>query len=132
MVGLPWEQHITFLDSRSRAGDIEARVREGVRACAGHPAILCYAVGNEIPASIVRWYGRRRIERFLRRLYKAAKAEDLGALVTYVNYPTTEYLDLSFFDLYTFNVYLEDEDRLAAYLESNPQYRLREPYSTEG
>lgn len=117
VVGLPWEQHVTFLDSRARARDIEARVREGVRACAGHPAILCYAVGNEIPASIVRWYGRKRIERFLKRLYKAAKAEDPGALVTYVNYPTTEYLNLSFFDLYTFNVYLESQDRLAAYLK---------------
>ena len=42
----------------------------------------------------------------VRYLYDAAKAEDPGALVTYVNYPTTEYLDLSFFDLYTFNVFL--------------------------
>ena len=42
----------------------------------GHPAILCYAIGNEIPASIVRWYGPRRIERFLKRLYRAAKQED--------------------------------------------------------
>jgi hypothetical protein len=116
IVGLPWEQHITFLDSKARARDIEVRVRQGVGACAGHPAVMCYAVGNEIPSSIVRWYGRKRIERFLKRLYEAAKAEDPGALVTYVNYPTTEYLDLSFFDLYTFNVYLENEDRLAAYL----------------
>jgi hypothetical protein len=65
-----------------------------VRATAGHPAVLCYGIGNEIPAGIVRWHGRRRIERFLRRLYDAAKVEDPGALVTYVNYPTTEYLRL--------------------------------------
>ena len=44
MVGLPWEQHITFLDDKPRADSIEARVREGVRACAGHPALLAYAV----------------------------------------------------------------------------------------
>ena len=42
MVGLPWEQHVTFLDDPGRADSIEARVREGVRACAGHPAVFGY------------------------------------------------------------------------------------------
>jgi GT2 family glycosyltransferase len=116
MVGLPWEQHVAFLDDPHRAGDIERRVREGVRACAGHPAVLCYAIGNEIPASIVRWHGRRRVERFLERLYLAAKTEDPQALVTYVNFPTTEYLQLPFLDLVCFNVYLETRERLEAYL----------------
>ena len=74
MVGLPWEQHVTFLEDRARTRSIEERVREGVAACAGHPAVLAYSVGNEIPASIVRWHGRRAVERFLRRLYDAAKA----------------------------------------------------------
>ncbi len=117
MVGLPWEQHIAFLDDPGRAGSIEQRVREGVRRCAGHPAVLCYAIGNEIPASIVRWHGRRRVERFLERLYRAAKAEDPQALVTYVNFPTTEYLQLPFLDLLCFNVYLESRERLEAYLD---------------
>ncbi len=116
MVGLPWEQHITFLDDPQRVGSIEARVREGARACAGHPALLCYAVGNEIPAPIVRWYGRERIERFLERLYRAVKAEDSAALVTYVNYPTTEYLQLPFLDFDCFNVYLETQAALEGYL----------------
>jgi O-antigen biosynthesis protein len=49
-------------------------------------------------------------------LYWAVKAEDPEALVTYVNYPTTEYLHLPFLDLVTFNVYLESQDRLDAYL----------------
>src|SRR5262245_1593669 len=40
MVGLPWEQHITFLDDRASRRRIEQRVREGVRACLGHPALL--------------------------------------------------------------------------------------------
>lgn len=116
MVGLPWEQHITFLDDKARAQSIEDRVRLGVRSCAGHPAVLCYAIGNEIPAPIVRWYGKRRVERFIERLYRAAKAEDPEGLVTYVNYPTTEYLQLPFLDLVCFNVYLETEERLQAYL----------------
>ena len=116
MVGLPWEQHVTFLDERRQARDIERRVRAAVRSCAGHPAVLGYAVGNEIPAPIVRWHGRRRVESFLERLCDAAKAKDPAGLVTYVNYPTTEFLELPFLDLVTFNVYLEARESLEAYL----------------
>jgi len=116
MVGLPWEQHVTFLDGRERAAAIEAGVRDGVRACAGHPAVLAYAVGNEIPASIVRWHGRRRVERFLERLVRAARQEDPAALVTYVSFPSTEYLELAAIDFLSFNVYLEDPARLAGYI----------------
>ncbi len=116
MVGLPWEEHITFLDSRKRVQDIENRVREGVRAFAGHPALLCITIGNEIPASIVRWYGHKRIENFLERLFNAVKDEDPEALVTYVNFPTTEYLQLPFVDFVSFNVYLETKEKLEGYL----------------
>ncbi|HWH93707.1 MAG TPA: glycosyltransferase [Baekduia sp.] len=116
MVGLPWEQHVAFLDEPSRAAAIEARVRAGVRACAGHPAVLCFAVGNEIPAAIVRWHGARRVERFLQRLCTAVREEHPGALVTYVNYPSTEYLELPFLDLVCFNVFLEDEASFEAYV----------------
>jgi hypothetical protein len=116
MIGLPWEQHVTFLDDKKRARSIEARIRAGVRSCAGHPAVLCYAIGNEIPAPIVRWYGKRRVEQYLERLYRAAKQEDPEGLVTYVNYPTTEYLQLPFLDLVCFNVYLETQERLEVYL----------------
>ncbi len=116
LVGLPWEQHLTFLDDTMRAHAIEERVRAGVRACAGHPAILAYAIGNEIPAPIVRWHGPHRIEQYLQRLYWAAKTEDPSALVTYVNYPSTEYLHLPFLDLVCFNVYLESQPSLEAYL----------------
>ena len=116
MVGLPWEQHVAFLNERSRARDIVRRVRMAVAEIAGHPAILCYAVGNEIPAPVVRWHGRQAIERFLHRLYRAVKSEDPGSLVTYVNYPSTEYLELPFLDLVCFNVYLEDRERLEGYL----------------
>jgi GT2 family glycosyltransferase len=116
MVGLPWEQHIAFLDDKSRVRSVEERVSAGVRACAGHPAVLCYAVGNEIPAPIVRWYGHRRIEGHIKRLYQAAKDIDPSAPVTYVNYPSTEYLDLTFLDLLCFNVYLESKERMRSYM----------------
>jgi GT2 family glycosyltransferase len=116
MAGIPWEQHITFLDDRSRVRAIEDATRAAVRSCADHPAILCFAVGNEIPASIVRWHGRRRVERFIERLYAIVKEEDPVALVTYVNFPTTEFLQLPFLDFLCFNVYLESQERLEAYL----------------
>jgi glycosyltransferase involved in cell wall biosynthesis len=120
MVGIPWEQHIAFLDDIQRTKAIATHVQKEIKRCAGHQAVLCYSVGNEIPPSIVRWHGRRRIERFIERLYRTAKSEDPESLVTYVNFPTTEYLQLSFLDLTCFNVYLEDRDRLKAYL-----YRLQ-------
>ena len=114
--GLPWEQHIAFLDDRGRADSIEAGVRAGVRSCAGHPALLCFAVGNEIPAQVVRWHGRRRVERFLERLCAAVRDEAPDALVTYVNYPSTEYLHLPFLDVASFNVFLEADADFEAYV----------------
>jgi GT2 family glycosyltransferase len=116
MVGLPWEQHVTFLEDARRPKRIEARIAEQVRACEEHPAILCYAIGNEIPAPVVRWHGKRRSERFLERLFWSAKAADPDGLFTYVNYPSTEYLDLPFLDLTAFNVFLEDEKVFENYL----------------
>ncbi len=116
MVGLSAEQYIGYLIDKRDAPDIEELVRARVRTCAGHPALLCYALGNEIPASIVRWLGRHRVERYLQRLYEVVKTEDPGGLVTYVNYPTTEYLQLPFLDLVCFNVYLESQAHLEAYL----------------
>src|SRR5437899_10251507 len=117
MVGVPVERYIGFLaDKRKDAPDLAQIVRAAVRACADHPAVLCYAIGNEIPASVARWFGRRRVERFLERLYRAAKDEAPDSLVTYVNYPSTEYLQLDFLDFLCFNVYLESQQRLQGYL----------------
>ena len=116
MVGLSAEQYVGFLIDRKGAPDIAALIRARVRGCAGHPAVLCYALGNEIPASLVRWLGPRRVARYLERLYRIVKEEDPDSLVTYVNYPTTEYLELPFLDLLCFNVYLESHDQLDAYL----------------
>jgi O-antigen biosynthesis protein len=116
MVGLAWEQHVTFLDDNVLPHAIADRVSSNIKACAGHPAVLCYTLGNEIPAQIVRWHGAHRVERFLRRLHDVAKNEDPSGLFTYVNYPTTEYLQLPFFDVVSFNVYLHSPVQLGSYL----------------
>jgi hypothetical protein len=62
MAGLPWEQHVAFLEERKVARRIEDSVRAGVRSVREHPALLCFSIGNEIPAPIVRWHGRRRVD----------------------------------------------------------------------
>ncbi len=116
LVGLAIERYVGYLAERNVGPDVEEVVRAGVAGCAEHPAVLAYALANEIPAPIVRWHGSRRIERYLERLFQAAKDEEPDALVTYVNYPTTEYLQLPFLDLVCFNTYLESRDRFEAYL----------------
>jgi GT2 family glycosyltransferase len=116
IAGLAWEQHVAFLEDAGRARAIVRAARTAVAGCAGHPALLAWCIGNEIPSEVVRWHGRRRVERFLRRLAGAVRAADPDALVTYAGYPSTEYLALPFLDFLAFNLFLEDPERLAAYL----------------
>jgi GT2 family glycosyltransferase len=116
MVGLSAEQYVGYLIDKKDAPDIDELIRAKIRSVSGHPALLCYSIGNEIQASIVRWLGPRHIENYLKRIYNIIKEEDPDGLVTYVNYPTTEYLQLPFLDLVCFNVYLETRERLEAYL----------------
>jgi GT2 family glycosyltransferase len=116
LVGIAWQQHVTFLDDARTRREIADVVRDTVRRCQRHPAVLGYTLGNEIPSSIVRWYGSKKVERFLRRLFDVAKEEDPTALVTYVNYPATEYLLLPFLDFLCFNVYVESPADLSAYV----------------
>ena len=116
IVGLPWPQHIPFLDSPTLAKQIRREVVASVRRLGGQPAVLMFAVGNEIPAGVVRWHGPHRVERFLQELYADVKAAAPDSLCTYVNFPPTEYLDLECFDVCAFNVYLHHEPALRAYL----------------
>ncbi|HXT58298.1 MAG TPA: glycosyltransferase [Pirellulales bacterium] len=97
-------------------GKLFSWTREHARRLAGHPAMLMYSIGNEIPPLMVRWYGRARIESFLRTLYEIVKEESPTALVTYANHPPTEHLNLSFLDVVSYNVYLEREGDFRRYL----------------
>src|SRR5205809_742859 len=67
-VGLAAERYWGYLNDRRGARELAEIVREHVVACSAHPAILCFAVANEIPASLVRWFGRGRTERLIKRL----------------------------------------------------------------
>jgi GT2 family glycosyltransferase len=56
------------------------------------------------------------VEKFLEGLCSIVRTEDPKALVTYVNYPTTEYLRLGFADFLCLNVYLENRESLTRYI----------------
>ena len=116
MVGLPWSQHVAFLDNRKLRRAIRRELVAQVAALGHHPAVVALALGNEIPPGVVRWHGHVRVERFLRDLYEAAKDKSPESLFTYVNFPPTEFLDISCFDICAFNVYLHREPELRAYL----------------
>ena len=116
MIGLPWSQHVAFLDDARLTRDVRREVTGHVRMLGSHPATLLFAVGNEIPPSVVRWHGRRRVTRFLEDLCADAKSVSPHSLLSYVNYPPTEYLELDCFDVCAFNVYLHREADLRAYL----------------
>jgi len=116
IIGLCWEQHIVDFVEQSRARKIFASVSEQVRQCNNHSAILAFTLGNEIPSSVVRWLGAKRVEKFLHRLFQLVKTLAPDSLITYVNFPPTEYLVLPFVDFVSFNVYLETQQQLQSYL----------------
>jgi len=116
LVGLPWSQHVTFLDSAAIKAEIRAAVAAGVRACGRHKAVFAYLVGNEIPPDMVRWHGADAVRHFLKDLVRLVRQEHPGALVSYANFPSTEYLTIDFTDFLCFNVYLHDETAFRRYI----------------
>src|SRR5437870_1827165 len=116
LVGLPWSQHITFLDSLATQAQIRDAIVAGVRQCQRHPAVFAYLVGNEIPPDMVRWHGAEPVRRFLRSLVACVKQEHPKALVSYANFPSTEYLTIDFTDFVCFNVYLHNETAFRRYI----------------
>src|SRR5689334_3733863 len=116
LVGLPWSQHIAFLDNRKIQSEILRSVSEAVRGLGRHPAIFAYLIGNEIPPDMVRWHGAQRVRAFLIKLMQTVKAADPARLVSYANFPSTEYLTVDFTDFVCFNVYLHDESAFRRYV----------------
>ena len=112
-----WGPRRCELDDKERVAFMHEWIRGHARRLSGHPAILMYSLGNEIPPLMVRWYGRKRIETFLRELHDIAKSESPQSLITYVNHPPTEYLDLPFLDVVSYNLYLEREPEFRAYVD---------------
>lgn len=116
MVGIPWAQHIRFLDDRGDREEIRTRVREAARAMRDVPNLFALLIGNEIPPQTARWYGPTRVESFLAELADEVRQIDPQALVSYANFPMTEYLELDFLDFACFNVYLHREADFRRYV----------------
>lgn len=121
LVTIPWAEHIEFLNNGKIRREVVRAVRDGVKKNAGHPAIFGYLVGNEIPTSMVRWLGARKVTEFVEELINIARQADPSALYSYASFPPTEYLLPQNVDFLTFNVYLhrqEDFDRYLARLQN--------------
>ena len=87
------------------------------RTLGAHPAVFAISVANEIPVDIIRFYGRKRVGRFIGELLDSVKQEVPECLATYVNFPTTEFFEPEAIDFHCFNVYIHDESRLSIYLD---------------
>jgi GT2 family glycosyltransferase len=116
LIDVPWRKHLCFLESAEARKEARAAVRKAASRGAGHPSVLAYCIGNEIPPDVIRWHGRRRVRRFLSELADTARQADPQGLITYGSYPSTEYLELPFLDFATFNVYLHDRAAFRRYL----------------
>jgi glycosyltransferase involved in cell wall biosynthesis len=116
LIDVPWPKHLCFLDSRDFQNQARRALRNAVKGCEGHPAVLAYSVVNEIPAEIVRWSGVRRVEKFIDELIDEAKDIDPDCLCTFTSFPPTEFLQPGNIDFVCFNVYLHHQKPLEAYL----------------
>jgi O-antigen biosynthesis protein len=117
MLGIPWPFHMAFLDSADMMREIRDAIRKTVLDMHQFgETIAAYSIGNEIRSDIVRWHRPRAVSNFLAELRDLGKQIDPDALFTYSNYPSAEYLDLSFLDFISFNVYLHREEDFRRYL----------------
>jgi glycosyltransferase involved in cell wall biosynthesis len=115
-IDVPWPKHLVFIDDEELKQQGRDAVRSAARECGNHPAVFAISVVNEIPADIVRYSGPERIADFIDELVGIAKEEAPDCLVTFANYPTTEYLQPRAIDFVCFNVYLHDETVFRNYL----------------
>src|SRR5688572_13594991 len=89
LVDVPWRKHLCFLDSAEARSEARLAVQRAAERGQDHPCVLAYSIGNEIPPDVVRWHGRRRVERFLAELCDVVRQTDPDGLVTYANFPPT-------------------------------------------
>jgi glycosyltransferase involved in cell wall biosynthesis len=116
LISIPWAEHVEFLNNRRMRRQVIETIRTGVAKNKGHEAIFGYLVGNEIPTTMVRWLGPRRVIEFVELLIHVARETDPRPLYSYASYPPTEFLLPQNVDFYSFNVYLERQRDFEKYL----------------
>ncbi len=116
LLDVAWPKNISFDHDAAITAAAHDAVRSAAEACGNHPALFALSVVNEFPAELVRYIGRRAVERMIDDLCRTARAVAPDCLVTFANYPTTEYLSPREVDFHCFNVYLHEERTFRNYL----------------
>src|SRR5947209_874871 len=83
LIDVPWRKHLCFLESAEARKEARAAVRKAASRGAGHPSAFAYSIGNEIPPDVIRWYGHRRVRRFLSELADTARLAHQQGLFPY-------------------------------------------------
>jgi GT2 family glycosyltransferase len=117
MVDVPWEKHRCFFEDWDSQSGAVREVRSAAKELGAHPALFAISVGNEIPQDIVRFYGAKRVGKFVETLLDIVHEHAPGCPATYTNYPSTEFLPLDGVDFFCANVYLNDPELLGRYLD---------------
>jgi len=117
LVDYYWAKHTCFLDDPQTVTEAREVTRRAAEALKGHPAVFALTLANEIPPDIARWYGAQRIAGFIDELAGIVKAVDPDRLVTFANFPPTEFLQPASLDFISFNVYLHEPRPFANYLD---------------
>jgi O-antigen biosynthesis protein len=99
ILNIPWFGSDYYLERHTTQRALRELVKLAIRPLRSHPAILMWCVGKELAPDIVRWYGKQTVESLLHSLYVTAKNEDPDALISFTNFPTTEYIALPFWTL---------------------------------
>lgn len=101
---------------RAMARDARRTLRDAAERMRGRPEVLALCLANEVPADVIRWVGTDGVAALIDELADEVRSVDPDRLVTYANYPSTEYLPLDSLDFLTFNVFLERKADLRRYL----------------
>jgi O-antigen biosynthesis protein len=111
-----WPKNLSFEGYPEVVDAAHKAVRTAARRCGNHPAVFAISVVNEFPADLVRFLGKEKVEHLLDELARIVKSESPDCLVTFANFPTTEYLRSREIDFVCFNVYLHNEQVFRNYL----------------
>ncbi|MGH7215439.1 MAG: glycosyltransferase, partial [Tepidisphaeraceae bacterium] len=111
-----WPKNLTFVGDAEIIRQAHDAVRAAAVRCGNHPATFAISVVNEVPPDIVRYVGREKVEAFIDELVATCKGAAPNCLVTFANFPTTEYLQPRSIDFVCFNVYLHDSGVFRNYL----------------
>ena len=111
-----WAKNLVFTDDDDIQKQARHAVRDAARRAGNHPALFAISVVNEVPGDLVRFVGHGAVADFIDELVGVVNAEAPDCLVTFANYPTTEYLQPREIDFVCFNVYLHDETAFRNYL----------------